>query len=174
MIEYKIQTRDPDSFFELLTDDLIGQHCILVDSEPELLQMYKFAALEEAERYCNRAICETTIQISTDYRTFRLPYGCTMITSEPVDSKGQPVDGKFNQVTGEMIIRGNPVFPVFITAKSNVENSSSLLTAIAMIIATKYQNRESVVVGTISSELPYNHTRILDLYRLPNLTTGRN
>ena len=174
MIEYKILTRDPDSYFELLTDDLIGQHCILIDSEPELLDMYKLAALEEAERYCNRALCETTIQISSDYRTFRLPYGCTLITSEPVDSEGQPVDGKFNQVTGQMTIRGNPVFPIFITAKSRVENSSSLLTAIAMIIATKYQNRESVVVGTISSELPYNHTRILDLYRFPNVTTGRN
>lgn len=174
MIEYKIQTRRPDLFFEELSDDLISQHCILVDSEPELLALYKQAALEEAERYCNRAICETTIQISTDYRTFRLPYGCTLITSEPVDSEGQLFDNWFNPVTGEMTIKGNPVFPVFLTAKSDGLVADSLKTVIAMIIATKHQNRESVVVGTISSELPYNHTRILDLYRLPNVTTGRN
>ncbi|WP_326510702.1 head-tail connector protein [Aeromonas caviae] len=174
MIEYKILDRNPDSYFEELIDDLIAQHCILIDVEPELLEMYKLAALEEAERYCNRAICETTIQISSYYRTFRLPYGCTTVTSEPVDSEGQLCDNWFNPVTGVMTIRGNPVFPVFLTAKSNGVISDSLKTAIAMIIATKYQNRESVVVGASVSELPYNHNRILDLYRMPPVTTGRN
>lgn len=174
MIEYKILNRNVDSYFEQLSDDLIAQHTILIDSDQEVLDMYKVAALEEAERYCNRALCETTIQISSTYRSFRLPYGCTLITSEPVDSEGQLCDNRFNPVTGEMTIRGNPVFPVFLTAKSENLVADSLKTAIAMIIATKYQNRESVIVGTISSENPYNHNRILDLFRLPNLTSGRN
>lgn len=173
MIEYKILTRDPDSYFELLTDDLIGQHCILIDSEPELLGMYKYAALEEAERYCNRAICETTIQISSDYKSFRLPYGMTDVLSV-TDGAGQALEYTHNPVTNHITISSSSFYPFYVTAKSENLVADSLKTAIAMLIATKYQNRESVVVGVSASELPYNHTRIIDLYRFANVTTGRN
>lgn len=173
MIEYKILNRNPDSYFEELTDDLISQHCILIDSETELLEMYRGAALEEAERYCNRAICETSILISSDYKSFRLPYGMTDVLSV-TDGAGQAIDYTHNPVTNHITISSSSFYPFYVTAKSNGVISDSLKTAIAIIIATKYQNRESVVIGASVSELPYNHARILDLYRLPNVTTGRN
>ena len=170
MVEYKIKTRQVSEIDLILPDDLLASHLVLAEIETELLKAYKEGAIAEAERYCNRAILKSEIIISSTTGHFRLPYGADSI-SQIKDSTDQDIQFYLNPVTDHVTIIGSPIYPIFITAQAGYEVNavpSDMITCFCMMVATSYENRESISNGTIAVQVPFSHQRILDLHRLPS------
>ncbi|MGE6114375.1 head-tail connector protein [Aeromonas salmonicida] len=176
-LEYFVEFRDTSLINELLSNDLLQQHLILIEDESELLDLYKNAAIAAAEKLMNRPIVPSKIVVSANSTEFRLPYGGYLIES-CVDDNGNPTLYKLNPVTKKVTIQGNPVFPITLkvscdfsaTGEGNVPDS--VILGVCMAVATSYQNRESVVLGISAAEIPYSQKAIFQQYRIPNNAGG--
>lgn len=54
-------------------------------------------------------------------------------------------------------------------AKSAEDAPGDIKAAILLLIGTLFENRESIIVGTISGEMPLTVKMLLDPYRVPNI-----
>ncbi|HZG10395.1 MAG TPA: head-tail connector protein [Kurthia gibsonii] len=176
-LEYSVDFRDTSQLNDLIPNDLLQQHLILIDDESELITLYKNAAIAAAEKLMNRPIVPSKIIVSANSTEFRLPYGGYLIES-CVDDNGNPVLYKLNPVTKKVTAQGNPVLPITLKVScdfgANGEGNvpDSIVLGLCMAVATSYQNRESIVIGTITSEIPYSHKAIFQQYRIPNNAGG--
>lgn len=64
-IEYRISNRDTSKVDDIIPNDLLREHLVLEDDDSTLLNMYKNAAIDAAERFMNRAVLPTYIALST-------------------------------------------------------------------------------------------------------------
>jgi len=174
-LEYIIDYRDTSLINELLPNELLMEHMILIDPEDDLLSYYKEAAILSAEKLMNRPIFKTKIVLSANSTKFRLPYGGYRINSM-TDDNGKTVEFKLNRVTKNVKILSSDVsFPVQADidcdfgANGDDVVPSSIIHGLLMSVATMFQNRESIVLGISANDIPYNHKAIFMQYRIsPN------
>jgi len=50
-IEYRISSRDTSKVDDIIPNDLLREHLVLEDDDSTLLNMYKNAAIDAAERF---------------------------------------------------------------------------------------------------------------------------
>jgi hypothetical protein len=158
-----ILKKDTD-YESILPMTMIQDHCYI--NEPDqlsILEAYRAAAIANAESYLNRFITKTELEIYTERTCITLPYGGVSVIS--VEDKGaNPVEFDFNRVTKQITTRGH----VFIKFNSGYETlPDGLRLALLMMIATAYENRESISNGVSVMEIPLSHISILELYRIP-------
>ncbi|MGL6385008.1 head-tail connector protein [Aeromonas caviae] len=171
-IEYRISSRDTSKVDDIIPNDLLREHLILEDDDSTLLNMYKNAAIDAAEKFMNRAVLPSVIELSTYQSTFRLPYGGTSIASV-TDDDGNAVTYKMNPVTKIVTITGNVTFPVIMMVNCSFEPiPPSIVHGLCMYVASAYQNRESTVLGISATEISLNHQAIFQQHRLPNSVGG--
>lgn len=171
-IEYRISSRDTSKVDDIIPNDLLREHLILEDEELALLSLYKNAAIDAAEKFMNRAVLPSVIELSTYQSTFRLPYGGTSIASV-TDDEGNAVTYKMNPVTKMVTISGNVTFPVIMMVNCSFETvPQSIVHGLCMYVASAYQNRENTVLGISATEITLNHQAIFQQYRLPNSVGG--
>lgn len=171
-IEYRISSRDTSKVDDIIPNDLLREHLILEDDDSTLLNMYKNAAIDAAEKFMNRAVLPSVIELSTYQSTFRLPYGGTSIASV-TDDEGNAVTYKMNPVSKIVTITGNVTFPVIMMVNCSFEQvPKSIVHGLCMYVASAFQNRESTVLGISATEIPLNHQAIFQQYRLPNSVGG--
>lgn len=175
MIEYNIEKVDYSKVDEVISNELLEQHLIISDASPELLDLYKSAAIEQFSRETNRALLPTEIIVtSSSYNSFKMPYG-TLEILEVYDANDQPfTDYKFSRIGDRFTINGSPNCPLVIRARCGFDPiPGNVKLAIAMMVATRFESRESVAFGTIAVEVPLSQRHLLAQFRLPNYSTGK-
>lgn len=95
-------------------------------------------------------------EITGDVADFYIDYESTPLRVEPVGDWYSIRDKGFNNLT----------FTVVEGYGSAGDVPEAIINAVALLVGHQYKNRESVVVGTIASELPMGVTAFLDKYRV--------
>ncbi|HHW4399879.1 TPA: hypothetical protein ACUNCG_000419 [Aeromonas hydrophila] len=177
-LEYIVDFRDNSLMNDLLPNELLMEHMILIDPEDSLLSYYKEAAILSAEKLMNRPIFKSKIILSANSYVFRLPYGGYRINSM-VDDNGKTVEFKLNRVTKKVkITSSDVVFPVQADvdcdfgANGDDQVPATIIHGLLMSVATMFQNRESIVLGISANDIPYNHRAIFMQYRLSSNPGG--
>ena len=165
-VEYIVAERDDTMPEQWISNDEVMNHLRLPEWESSL-DVYRLAAISEAEQYMNRFILpNTVINVSSNLNEFKMPCHATPTSIENAD--GKSAQFSFNKVTKRVKISGQGPFMIVANAGwSTVENvPNAIKLAVLTAIATAYENRESVSNGVSLSLNPFNHERLLKLYRL--------
>lgn len=161
LIHYQMVSRNETSAESILPLSFIKAHAYIVsDQHDEILKQYRAAAIDQAERYMNRAISGTKYRAYIPSAgTVILPMGA--IAVDPLDAG---VTYSFNMVTGKLTVDQ----PCFVTYTAGfLAIPESLKVALAIMVATFFENRASVTDQSVSTVPMINHMALFSNYRLP-------
>ncbi|EGU31486.1 hypothetical protein VIBRN418_01648 [Vibrio sp. N418] len=180
---------------ETLTDKIVTveeakNQCRVYDDYDLLyLESLIEAATEVTEKYLNRNILTSTVQIETDRPLMKLPRGLATGVNEFSYEKSIIDDGtryvldptywNFNEITGSVNVTkdGKDFLSTespfryrleFTTGWSSEEVPQAIKHAILMLVSSLYENRESAAVGSgiTVANIPVNHAFLLDKYKV--------
>lgn len=148
------------------------------DDEDLLLTGLADSARDFVEQYTGRAIIPQTVSVLLDNvpagRTVplpRLPVSATPNLALTVYASDGTTTAAQGFVIGDLLYSTGSSFPagerLHITYSAGyVSVPGNLRTAMLMLIAHWYENREAVLTGTITSQVPLHVTNILRFYRV--------
>ncbi|QWL58218.1 phage gp6-like head-tail connector protein [Aeromonas jandaei] len=175
---YKVIEKE-DVGSELLPMDTIQDHLRLYDqTEESILEQYRDAAINMAERIMNRSIGPTKIHASfSRYKArFVVPMGevksVDSITAYRDNEEITVTNFRFNSVTDEVILSSEYSdcvdFHVIASVGWNIfEVPKSVIQGILQLIATFYEQREDQSFGVTGAEIPFSHRYLFDRWHIP-------
>lgn len=155
-IPYKVISRNEAEADDIVSLATIQKHLLLLDSN-DLLTGYRAAAINEIERYCNRALIPCTVECRLQAGTWTLPYGALAVVGDIPD--GDRYDAISNRYTAsqERVVTFEAGF---------TQVPAALSQAVLLRVAQFFENREAVTNGFEAKEMPLGFLHLLDLYRL--------
>ncbi len=160
------------------------------DTEHDLIERLIKSATEYVENYTQRLIIQRTITGYADgfencmelkpdlVSVASIKYQDTTDTQQTLDSSVYKVNP--HKLVGELKLKSGQSWPstfdddlvveVEFTAgmaESNEDAPHDIKAAILLMVGTLFENRESIVVGVSSSDMPLTVKMLLDPYRIP-------
>ncbi|HHG3075754.1 TPA: head-tail connector protein [Vibrio parahaemolyticus] len=177
-MNYSILSKDYSVSEDLVPLDEIKDHVRVYDPHEEsLLEIYRDAAIDFAERYMNKALLpqEVSLHLPSWKYSFHPP-----LTNKPEVlslTSGVSEDYKVHdthqiQSIGNLLhlspsLHGLSNFTItYKVHESQLPPAVKL--GILKLIATWYESREDVSFGVSVSQIPFNHLACFDLYRIPS------
>ena len=156
------QTQDP------LTLDLIKAHLLIAHNEDDiLLEHYKEASLEIAEKYLNLSILERLFEstpdeiTSSDILSLHLPYKPKNVLVHLQDTTTYESEFYFDRGSEKIFVMNDNEDIVKVEAYIQMKNVSSITQLRLLIIGTWYENRESTTARNLK-EVPLSLMFMID------------
>ncbi|WP_339009443.1 head-tail connector protein [Aeromonas popoffii] len=175
---YKVIEKE-DVGSTIIPNDLIQDHVRNYDQTDEaLMDQYRDAAINFAERCMNRSIGPTKIHAS--FSRYKARFVVPMGEVKSIDSITAYRDGveievtnfRFNSVSDEVILNSEYSDCEDFHVIANVgwtafEVPKSVIQGILQLITTFYEQREDQSFGVTGVEIPFSHRYLFDRWHIP-------
>lgn len=172
----------------ILSNDEAKLQChvlVSITDFDDLIAAFRDASVDAVERYCNLRLAECAgLKWKAESLPARIKLGTGPVTAITamtyLDSTGteQSVDVSTLRVAagGEVVLKPGQSWPsgihsgitiTFTAGFTDANRPGSLVQAVRMFTAHLFKNREAVLTGTISAEIPLGFRALCNGYRIP-------
>ncbi|WP_429049171.1 hypothetical protein [Aeromonas hydrophila] len=171
MTSYQIIQRAYTSEIIIPQDQIPVYFNIYDPDQLVMVESFIDAGVSIAERYCNRAIVPTDIEMVRQVKsakTVKVPFGAYEIKSVSVNGTAV-TDFEWERITNTITFQVPVSGKVRVTAICGFKEGipSALKIGIIQFAAGVFMNRESMTNGFSASEIPFSFRVIFDQWNLP-------